>query len=283
MGQRLVLLLVTLGLLFGATTPVAAQDDPASSLHTPVTDLAVTEPVPATFVHPWLRLSINIAAKELRVIENDQVVARYQVAIGAPRYPTPELSDDINHIIWNPSWIPPDSPWAAGAKVTPPGPNNPLGPVKMPITSGILIHGTNKPNSVGQAASHGCFRMRSDEAATLAWYIQERASAKTDPSLWEQYRKFRYRTVWVKLDQTIPVDVVYRAVEVDGEHLKLYPDVYRRVRNWPDEILGTLAAQGINVDHIQPTTIQHLVTQLRQGATHVPLRDLLDNRVAIAK
>lgn len=271
----------TVGLLLAFPGGLFAQ---SSDIESPSPTEESADDVPAaTMVHPWLRISINIAAKELRVMENDQVVARYQVAIGAPGYPSPELSDDISQIIWNPSWIPPPSPWAAGASVAPPGPNNPLGPVKMPITAGILIHGTNKPNSVGHAASHGCFRMRSEEAANLAWYIQERASFKTDPSLWELYRKQRYRTQWVQLEQSIPVDVVYRAAEVDGEQLKLHPDVYRKVRNWHDEILGTLALHGINANRVRDDTIQSLVKQLRNGPTSTPIRDLLDNRVAVSE
>lgn len=271
----------TVGLLLAFPGGLFAQ---RSDIESPAPTEESADDVPAaTMVHPWLRISINIAAKELRVLENDQVVARYQVAIGTPGYPSPELSDDISQIIWNPSWIPPPSPWAAGASVAPPGPNNPLGPVKMPITAGILIHGTNKPNSVGRAASHGCFRMHSEEAANLAWYIQERATFKTDPSLWELYRTQRYRTQWVKLEQSIPVDVVYRAAEVDGEQLKLHPDVYRKVRSWHDEILGTLALHGINANRVRNDTIQSLVQQLRNGPTSTPIRDLLDNRVAVTE
>lgn len=252
---------------------------PAQTSDTNPTDES-SEDLPAATIHPWLRLSINIAAKELRVLENNQVVARYQVAIGEPRYPSPEFSDDISQIIWNPSWIPPPSPWAAGASVAPPGPHNPLGPVKMPITAGILIHGTNKPKSVGHASSHGCFRMHSEEAANLAWYIQERASLKNDPSLWEHYRHNRYRTQWVQLSLPVPVDVVYQTAEVEGERLTLYPDVYRRVHNWNDEIRGVLALHGLNVQRIHDKTIAQLVQLLRNGPTSIPLRDLLDNRVA---
>ncbi len=277
--RHVVIVVCALGLMLASTHSLRAQETNQS----PSTDETASAPnSSAVQSHPWLRLTINLPAKELRVLENNQVVARYKVAIGQPRYPSPVLSHDINRIIWNPSWIPPNSPWAAGASVTPPGPNNPLGPVKMPITEGILIHGTNKPNSVGQAASHGCFRMHSEEAAHLAWYLQERASLKTDPSLWDQYRKFRSRTVWVNLTQSIPVDVVYHAAEVDGDQLTLYPDVYRKVHNWQYEIRSVLAAHGLNANSLQDESIQRLVKQLHKGPTSIPLHDLLDNRVASA-
>ncbi|HUP50706.1 MAG TPA: L,D-transpeptidase [Thermoanaerobaculia bacterium] len=46
-------------------------------------------------------------------------VARYEVAVGSPRHPTPQGEFSIDRIIWNPSWNPPDSPWARGARPKP--------------------------------------------------------------------------------------------------------------------------------------------------------------------
>lgn len=256
--------------------PALAGDTPHPD--TTPADTADTDVTPAP--EPWLRLKINIAAKQLAVIEHDQVVARYDVAIGSPRWPSPTMTRAIERIIWNPSWIPPDSPWAKGAKVTPPGPNNPLGPVKMPIGNGILIHGTNKPHTVGHAASHGCFRMHSAEAGHLAWYIQSRLSANSDPSLWERYQKYRYSTVWVKLDQAMPVDVVYETVEVRDGTVHLYPDVYRKVRDWNTQVRTTLDAHGYAGARISDATLSELQKQLRKGAVSLPVQDVLDGRVA---
>ncbi|MBI2343730.1 MAG: L,D-transpeptidase [Deltaproteobacteria bacterium] len=228
----------------------------------------------------WLRLEINIAARELRVVEQDQIVARYRVAIGSPQWPSVEMSDDISTIIWNPSWIPPDSPWARGAKTAPPGPKNPLGPVKMPIARGVLIHGTNKPASVGQAASHGCFRMLSAEAAQLAWYLQERMSAENDPSLWEQYQHYRYRTVHVPLHQSVPVQIVYHPVEIEQDQLVLYPDIYRKVRNWRSAIETVLLQHNVPGDLPSPSTITTLINGLRKGPVRVSLDDLMKDHIA---
>jgi lipoprotein-anchoring transpeptidase ErfK/SrfK len=36
-----------------------------------------------------------------------------------------------------------------------------------------FIHGTNDPDSMGEAASHGCIRMVPDDAVALARRIQE--------------------------------------------------------------------------------------------------------------
>lgn len=46
---------------------------------------------------------------------------------------------------------------------------NALGPVKLSLGDGYLIHGTHRYNqeSIGDAASHGCIRMRNEDVALL--------------------------------------------------------------------------------------------------------------------
>ena len=72
-----------------------------------------------------------------------------------------------------PAWAPPravkrDKPWipdliAGGA------PNNPMGARAIGLGPGgqYAIHGTNLPNSVGTAASYGCFRMHNSDIVDL--------------------------------------------------------------------------------------------------------------------
>jgi hypothetical protein len=264
------------------TVIIGALPTTANAQDTPGWLQGVSLPGQAT-PYAWLRLKINIPARELHVIESNRVIATYSIAIGQARYPSPTMSDDINRIIWNPSWVPPNSPWARGSQVAPPGPRNPLGPVKMPIAQGILIHGTNKPRSIGRAASHGCFRMNSEEAKNLAWYIQERFSTKTDPSLWARYQKYRRTTAGVTLTQRVPVDVVYETVEVRNNRLYLYPDVYRKVRNWKNNIHEHLTLYGFNTRHVSDATIAQLTKRLNKGPFNVSLRDLINGRIAEAQ
>ena len=59
-----------------------------------------------------------------------------------------------------------------GAKVKklilPPGPNNPVGAVWLGLSlSGYGIHGTPKPEQIGRAESHGCFRLANWNARRL--------------------------------------------------------------------------------------------------------------------
>jgi lipoprotein-anchoring transpeptidase ErfK/SrfK len=50
----------------------------------------------------------------------------------------------------------------------PPGPNNPVGVLWMGLNKkGIGIHGTNNPETIGRAASHGCIRLANWDAARV--------------------------------------------------------------------------------------------------------------------
>ena len=54
----------------------------------------------------------------------------------------------------------------------PPGPNNPVGVLWTGLNrAGIGIHGTNHPDTIGRAASHGCMRTANWDAARLAKLI----------------------------------------------------------------------------------------------------------------
>ncbi len=50
----------------------------------------------------------------------------------------------------------------------PGGPNNPLGARAMYLGSTIYrIHGSNEPQTIGQAVSSGCFRMANEDVMDL--------------------------------------------------------------------------------------------------------------------
>ena len=85
-----------------------------------------------------------------------------------PAHPTPLGRYRVVMKERNPTWNPPDSPWAAGLGPVPPGPANPLGTRWIGTSaSGIGIHGTPAPSTVGTAASHGCIRMYMSEVEWL--------------------------------------------------------------------------------------------------------------------
>lgn len=206
------------------------------------------------------KIKINVAGRKLKLYDHgDQLIKTYDVAVGSGRFPTPLGPREMDQIVWNPWWLPPPSPWAANDKPTPPGPRNPLGPVKMRLGSAILIHGTNKPQSVGHAASHGCMRMRSEEAQDLAWYIQSHASSHGDPALKEQYGKQRGRSFYVQLEQNVPVELYYDVAELSEGKLHVYQDVYWRVRDKMNAVRQKLEAEGFKMDSLDLKQVEEQI------------------------
>ncbi|MGI5939474.1 MAG: L,D-transpeptidase family protein [Thermoleophilia bacterium] len=121
-----------------------------------------------TLKHLVGSIRIDLSARQLSLYDEDKLVKTYSVAVGMPAYPTPTGSYAIISKERNPTWNPPNSPWAAGAKPIGPGPNCPLGTRWMGLNApSIGIHGTNNSASIGTAASHGCIRMHTAEAEDL--------------------------------------------------------------------------------------------------------------------
>jgi lipoprotein-anchoring transpeptidase ErfK/SrfK len=70
-----------------------------------------------------------------------------------------------------PSWTPPEQMHARQKglpKTMPGGPNNPLGARAIYLGSTLYrIHGSNDPDSIGEADSSGCFRMHNEDVIDL--------------------------------------------------------------------------------------------------------------------
>jgi lipoprotein-anchoring transpeptidase ErfK/SrfK len=103
---------------------------------------------------------IHRAARRLYLYRNTTLVRRFPIAVGMPGHVTPLGRYRVIVREKNPTWNPPDSPWAEGLGPIPPGVSNPLGTRWIGTSApAIGIHGTPVPSSVGTAASHGCIRM----------------------------------------------------------------------------------------------------------------------------
>ena len=115
-------------------------------------------------------------------------VRHYDVAVGTKAHPTPMGRFNVKHIVWNPAWVPPNAGWAKGKKPAAPGdPKNPMRAVKIFFQEpDYYIHGTNNPDSIGEAASHGCIRMTESDAVDLAKYLMEHAGAHHDDSWYDE-------------------------------------------------------------------------------------------------
>jgi lipoprotein-anchoring transpeptidase ErfK/SrfK len=156
-----------------------------------------------------LRLQVSLSEKTLEVLQGDDVVKSYEVAVGKPDHPTPKGRFNIRRVIWNPRWVPPDAKWARGK--TPKGPEDPDNPIKMVKLffrdPDYYIHGTGEIESIGKAASHGCIRMTPEEVTELARMVMEHGGVpKPDP--WYR-RLFRSRkTLSLRLAEPVALAVV---------------------------------------------------------------------------
>ena len=107
------------------------------------------------------KIMISVTDRKLVLVEGDQVLKTYDVAVGKPSTPSPRGEFQIINRVQYPTWYGPDGP-------VPPGGDNPLGTRWMGLsTKGYGIHGTNAPRSIGKAASHGCIRMRQQDLEEL--------------------------------------------------------------------------------------------------------------------
>lgn len=265
---------VILGLLCtGATSPVSAK---VASADIDYDAALAAEVMPQSYDGP--RIVINVAARQLRLFDkDDKLVKSFSIAVGSPRYRTPIGERSMTQIVWNPWWIPPKtSAWAKGAKDTPPGPHNPLGPVKMKLGDAIMVHGTNKDSSVGHAASHGCMRMHNEEARELARYLQEQVMGQTDQAVYDEYAAKKGRSFYVNLTQSIPVNIVYDIAEVNDGELRVYPDIYWKVKDKAGAVAGVLQANGYKLEKIDMDFLNDTIKQAK-GETEVtlPVKELM--------
>lgn len=158
---------------------------------------------------PPVHVVADLGARRLSIVEGDQVVESYPVAIGKDSKPTPIGSYTIRKIIWNPAWIPPDSKWAQGKKPQPPGAkDNPMKLVKIFFKEpDYYIHGTDAVETLGEEASHGCLRMDPDDAYEVARYLMEHGGQPRDESWFWRVLHFRSQTQTVYLDNPISMTV----------------------------------------------------------------------------
>ena len=121
---------------------------------------------------------INLATMRLFAFKGNgypQTVITYPVGIGTEERPSPMGQMRVERKAYRPTWYVPTSIAKAHLKkgdvlppIVPPGPDNPLGEYALYLTApSYLIHGTNKPASIGLRASNGCFRLYPEDVKRL--------------------------------------------------------------------------------------------------------------------
>ncbi len=223
-----------------------------------------------------LALVLNVPAFRLDVYEGERRTHVVRVAVGLPAYPTPIGVFTIWRVIWNPWWIPPDRPWARGERITPPGPGNPMGRVKLDFLPLYFLHGTRDVASIGHAASHGCVRLTNADAVALATLVVEHGAAPAMPARMPAGDSSWTPTDTVILLTPIPLEVRYDLAEVRGDTLLLHPDVYRRDRTGElPRALAALTRAGIPPAQIDTPRVAALARTSRRSHVATPLASIL--------
>jgi lipoprotein-anchoring transpeptidase ErfK/SrfK len=107
------------------------------------------------------RILVSIPDRKLAVIEHRKVARIFRVAVGAPVSPTPTGTFEIVNLVSEPTYF-------HSGTVIPPSVDNPVGSRWIGLNhKGYGIHGTNEPGSIGNAASHGCIRLRNEDVEQL--------------------------------------------------------------------------------------------------------------------
>ena len=167
-------------------------------------------PAPVPPPPPDLRLEVNVAAREVRVYRNDERIATHPVAVGTSKWPTRTGEWTIGQVIWNPRWVPPkEEGWAEDEETKEPGaPDNPLGHAQLVYDAPRSIHGTNEPESLGKAASHGSIRVSNQVAKELARMVMESGGAGKDEAWYQRVQSNRKERVEVPIPNPVPIRVV---------------------------------------------------------------------------
>ena len=135
--------------------------------------------LPSQFILPAApRSGIVINVPEMRIYyypKGGSVVHTWPISIGRVGWETPLGETSIVRKAVGPSWTPPESireeyreKGEPLPRVVRPGPDNPLGSHALYLgLPAYLIHGTNRPYSIGMRVSHGCVRMYPEHIVEL--------------------------------------------------------------------------------------------------------------------
>lgn len=134
---------------------------------------AAIAPARAAIVDHYPPGTIVVSQSERRLYFRDAngSVVSYPVAVGRPGKQWRGMAR-VDGKYLHPAWAPPPEvkraePWLPN--YIPGGsPRNPMGAMAMTLSGDqYAIHGTNRPDSIGQAASFGCIRMLNRDIADL--------------------------------------------------------------------------------------------------------------------
>ena len=114
----------------------------------------------------------------LSVFDAEKLIAAYPVTVGSQHTASPIGDWKVMRITKMPTFRYDKEMLQHGKRsgnfyLLAPGPRNPVGVMWIALNKkGIGIHGTNEPDSIGRAVSHGCIRLTNWDVARLATKIK---------------------------------------------------------------------------------------------------------------
>lgn len=179
-------------------------------------ELAAIDNQPTTRPAGSLNIVINVAKRNLEVYNDNQLYKTYRIAVGKSETPTP-----IGE--WNVVWK--DYNWGTGFGTRWMGLNVPWGIYG--------IHGTNKPWSIGQFASHGCIRMRNKDVEELFEWIPIGTPVRIEGRKIRVQRVLKYQTAGadVVLIQMKLKELGYLNARADGIYGNVTAEAVKAFQN----------------------------------------------------
>jgi lipoprotein-anchoring transpeptidase ErfK/SrfK len=173
-------LLLLAGLMAGVVmaSPVQAMQDISIFLYPPATsseEVPAVPPIPreiVTYDGPYSpgTIVVNTSERRLYYVLLGREAIEYGVGVGRPGFTWTGASHIADKREW-PDWTPP--PQMLKRRPDLPshmegGIDNPLGARAMYIAGTLFrIHGSNEPDTIGEAVSSGCIRMTNDDVIDL--------------------------------------------------------------------------------------------------------------------
>jgi lipoprotein-anchoring transpeptidase ErfK/SrfK len=122
---------------------------------------------------------VNSPERRLYLVLGDGTALRYGIGVGRPGFEWGGIQRVSRKQEW-PDWTPPSQMLKRRPdlpRFMEGGPKNPLGARAMYLGGSLFrIHGSNEPQTIGQAVSSGCIRMTNDDVTDL--YERVRVGAK---------------------------------------------------------------------------------------------------------
>jgi len=185
--------------------------------------------IPTQFIlppKPWKGVVVNLPEMRLYYFPpvtqfSDRRVITVPLSIGKINWSTPTGNFFIRDKIKHPSWTVPESVIAehgleryGNRRIIPPlDEENPLGAFAILLNeTGYLIHGTNRPFSIGRRVSHGCLRLYPEDIEYLFDYLERDMPVRI---INEPYKVgIRKNTIYVETHKSLDEDVNRRGINM---------------------------------------------------------------------